>query len=73
MSKTFAVISGTKVINVLVADTKEDAELVSGLQCVEYTQENPAGIDWDYDSENEAFIAPPIPEPVEPSEEAVPE
>ena len=48
MEKTFAVILGNKVINVIVAENKEIAEQVTGLTCVEYTKENPAGIGWTY-------------------------
>jgi hypothetical protein len=46
---TFAVIESNKVTNVIVADTKEIAETITGLTCVEYTEENPAGIGWGYD------------------------
>jgi len=60
---TFAVIENDIVTNVIVADTKEVAETVTGLTCIEYTEENPAGIDWTYDGEN--FIAPVIKEPTE--------
>ena len=46
---TFAVIDGGKVSNIIVADTKEIAEEVTRLTCVEYTEENPAhiGLGWD--------------------------
>jgi hypothetical protein len=54
--KNFAVISGTTVINVIVAETKEDAEFVTKSECIEYTNENPAGIDWTY--ADGVFIAP---------------
>jgi hypothetical protein len=46
---TFASLSGNIVENLVVADTKEIAELVSGLTCVEYTSENPAVIGGTYD------------------------
>lgn len=52
----YAVIQENKVINVIVADTKEIAEEVTGLICVEYTRENPAGIGWTWDGTN--FIGP---------------
>jgi hypothetical protein len=52
----FAVISGNSVTNIIVADSKEIAEEVTGLLCVEYTDENPARIDWIYDGVN--FINP---------------
>jgi hypothetical protein len=53
---TFAVIHDNIVINAIVADTKEVAETVTGLTCVEYTDENPAGIGWGYDGST--FQAP---------------
>jgi hypothetical protein len=59
---TFAVISGEKVTNVILAETKEIAEEVIGLPCIEYTEENPAGIGWTYDGTS--FTAP-IQEPTE--------
>ena len=52
----FAVISGNSVVNVIVADSKEIAEEVTNCICVEYTDENPAGIGWTYDGVN--LIAP---------------
>jgi hypothetical protein len=53
---TFAVIENDKVVNTIVADSKEIAELVTGQTCVEYTDENRAGIGWTYDGEK--FIEP---------------
>jgi hypothetical protein len=44
----FAVISGTTVVNIIVADSKEIAEQVTGLNCIEYTEENIAYIDGEY-------------------------
>ena len=41
---TFAVLNNNKVINVIIADTKEIAEEVTSSPCIEYTEENPAGI-----------------------------
>lgn len=54
----FAVINGGKVSNIIVADTKEIAEEVTGQLCVEYTAENPAhiGLGWD---ETIGFEQPP--------------
>jgi hypothetical protein len=60
---TFAVIDNNTVTNIIVADTKEIAEQVTGLTCIEYTDENPAGIGYTYDGEN--FIAPVVEEPTE--------
>ena len=45
----FAVVENNKVINVIVADTKEIAEEVTGLTCVEYVPENPAHIGLGFD------------------------
>lgn len=44
----YAVIENGIVTNTIVADTKEIAEEVTSLTCVEYTEENPAGIGWTY-------------------------
>lgn len=52
----YAVIDNNKVINTIVAETKEIAELVTNSTCVEFTYEIPAGIGWTY--EEEKFIAP---------------
>lgn len=61
----FAVISGATVANVIVAKTKKDAELATNSECVEYTEENPAGIGWSY--VDGVFIAPVV------ADETVPE
>ena len=57
---TFAVIKDGTVNNVIVADTKEIAETVTGLTCIEYTNENPVGIGWTYDGAE--FTAPVVEE-----------
>jgi hypothetical protein len=54
----YAVINGNIVTNTILAETKEDAELATGLTCIEYTTENPAGIGWTWDGTN--FVAPAI-------------
>ena len=56
----YAVISGTTVTNVIVAETKEDAELVTQSECIEYTDENPAGIGYTY--ADGVFTAPVVEE-----------
>ena len=56
----FAVITGNQVTNVIVAKTKEDAELVTNAECVEYTDSNPAGIGWTY--ADGVFTAPVVEE-----------
>jgi len=47
----FAVVRDNIVVNVIVADTLEDANQATGLTCVEYTDEFPAGIGWIFDGE----------------------
>ena len=59
----YAVIKDGIVSNIIVADTKEIAETVTGLTCIEYTNENPAVIGWTYDGTN--FSAPVIEVPAE--------
>jgi hypothetical protein len=56
---TFAVIDNKVVINTIIADTLEIAEEVTGNICVEYTDDAPAGIAWNYDPETQTF-SPPI-------------
>jgi hypothetical protein len=45
----FAVIENNIVTNLLVADSKEIAEDITGLTCVEYTDANPPYIGLGYD------------------------
>jgi uncharacterized Ntn-hydrolase superfamily protein len=45
----FAVLHNKIVSNVIVCDSKEIAELVTGTTCIEYTNENPAGIGYTWD------------------------
>jgi hypothetical protein len=45
----YAVLENNIVTNVVVADSVEDAVQATGLTCVEYTEESPAGIGWTYD------------------------
>lgn len=59
----YAVIKNGIVSNIIVADSKEIAELVTGLLCIEY-EDTPSqpGIGWSYDGS--VFTAPVV----EPSE-----
>jgi hypothetical protein len=60
----YAVIKDGIVDNVIVAESKEIAESVTGLTCVEYNSEPGApGIGWSYDGTS--FIAPVIEVPEE--------
>ena len=54
----FAEIKDGAVTNVIVADTKEIAEQVTGLTCVEYTEDMNVKIGWEYDGSN--FIDPHV-------------
>jgi hypothetical protein len=53
---TYAVMSDNIVQNIIVAGSIEIAKELTGLNCIEYTEENPAGIGWAYDGTT--FIAP---------------
>jgi hypothetical protein len=44
----YAVIENNKVLNVIIADSKEIAEQVTGMTCVESLPENPAVIGLGY-------------------------
>lgn len=52
----FAVLSGPIVINTIVAETKEIAEQVTNLACIEYTEG--VGIGHFYDADTGTFSAP---------------
>jgi hypothetical protein len=53
----FAVINDLlNVVNIIDAPSKEIAEEVTGLECVEYTFENPASIGSRYDRDSNTFI-----------------
>lgn len=50
MTKKFAVVAPNGfVLNIIVADSKEIAEEVTGSTCVEYTDDNTAHIGLTYD------------------------
>jgi len=53
----YAILEGSTVINVIVADTAEVAEGVTGNPAVESTDANPASIGGAYDSVKGKFIA----------------
>lgn len=53
---TYAIVENNLVTNVIIADTVEIAEQVTGKTCIEYNESNPAGIGWTYDGKK--FIAP---------------
>lgn len=57
----FAVLINNVVSNIIIADTKEIAEELTGLTCIEYTNENP--VHFDYIWNGSEFIEP-IPEEI---------
>ena len=54
---TYAVLSGNVVVNVLMSGNEKDAEQALGINLVEYTLANPAGIGWTYDG---VSFTPPV-------------
>jgi hypothetical protein len=54
----FAVMNSNIVENIILADSKEIAEQVTNKICIEYTNENPAGIGYTYDENTNTFIPP---------------
>jgi hypothetical protein len=65
----FATMNGDKVSNIIIADTLEDAQSVSGQTCIEYDPTAtetyvPAGIGFTWNGE--VFIAPTLDIPSEP-------
>jgi hypothetical protein len=58
----FAIITGNIVSNIIVADTKEIAEQITGANCIEYTGENPVGIGYVYDPVEDVFTYPAVSE-----------
>lgn len=60
----YAVIKNGTVNNIIVADSKEIAESVTGLTCIEFELEPGApGVGWTYDGTN--FSAPVVETPTE--------
>jgi hypothetical protein len=58
---SYGVLEGILIVNVIIAETKEIAEQVTGKTCVDLPPLN-AGIGWTY--ENGTFTAPVEPEPI---------
>jgi hypothetical protein len=54
----YAVIDNGTVINTIVADSLEVAQEVTGQTCIEYTEENPLGVNWSWDATADAYIIP---------------
>ena len=64
MPKTFAMMSGNTVDNIIMADDKEATEQALRCTLIEFTPENPAGIGWTYDAETGKFNPPVVEEEV---------
>ncbi len=47
----YGIVKDNTIVNVIVAESLEDANLLTGENCVEYTDENPIGIGWVFDGE----------------------
>lgn len=62
--KRFAVIDNGVVTNLIVSDSKEQAESVVGFLCVELNESDFVNIGHNYDIENHVFSLPE-PEPIE--------
>lgn len=56
--KNYAQLLGNSVVNIIVADNKDEVEQLFSCTLVEITAENPAGIGYAYDAETGLFINP---------------
>lgn len=55
---TYAVIENGTVINVIVADSKEIAEQVTGLECVEYDETSPLQVGATWNEQYSKYVNP---------------
>jgi len=56
---TFAHMNGNVVMNLIYADSLEQAEAALGVgSCIEYTDHWTVGVGWTYDPEANTFTAP---------------
>ena len=51
----FAVPKDGVIVNVIVADNKEDADLVTGADCIGYTADSPIGIGMTFNEETQQW------------------
>jgi hypothetical protein len=65
---TFAVTENDIVVNTIIADTKEIAEMVTDKTCIEYTEKNSAGIGYVYDGKSFIQPKPVVEAPTKPTE-----
>ena len=62
---TYAVLDGDTVINIIVADSQDIAEQVTGKECIVYTEENPAVINGTYNRKQKVFVPADVETPTE--------
>jgi len=61
----FAVLQNDLVVNIIIADSAEDAEELTGLKCIEYDPENPVAISFINGRANSEFPPlEPTPKPI---------
>ena len=53
-----AVIKDEKIINTIVADTVESAQSLTGLECFEINESNPAGVNWEWNDSVNGYVPP---------------
>jgi len=58
----YAMMNGNSVGNIIVADNKEETEILLNCVLIEITPENPGGIGSTYDSETGKFNPPVVEE-----------
>lgn len=58
----YAMMNGNSVGNIIVADNKEETEILLNCVLIEITPENPAGMGWTYDFETGKFNPPVVEE-----------
>lgn len=54
----YAVIDDNVVCNIIVADSKNIVEEMTGKSCIEYTDEYPLGIGWYWDDMANGYVMP---------------
>jgi hypothetical protein len=58
--KTFAMMNGNTVANIITSDNKEETEVALKCVLIEFNSDNPAGIGYTYDFESGCFLAPDL-------------
>lgn len=55
---TYAVMHNDTVVNIVIADDKDEAEQALNVTLIGYTPDNPAGIGYTYDELTGTFLPP---------------